>query len=150
MGTPAASYAADCIRGINFTNVAGALFADYDSVFYVDIATYKFVEYRQSATRSHLRNERVGENFFDAIYGKMEDHIYPDDRERLKSYIIRKNEIIAGLKYKAMTILYRLFLDRAIVWCAMKIALTKNGKGLIVGIYSIDEAMKDVKKRILG
>lgn len=138
------AYAETHKREIYFGKIAGALFSDYESIFYVDLQTEHYVEYLRAHDHSRLNYEKTENNFFKDVYERAKDLMSPADRERFNQILAHKQEILSSMQEKPFSIIYRLNFHGTPAWYNMKAVMSKDGTSMVVGIFSIDEALRDV------
>lgn len=138
---------ADVRRNVlSFTKVATSLFADYESIVYVDLKTEQYVEYRQAENRRKLRHSRSGKDFFNDFFESAKSHIHPDDLPRMQDMMDHKLETLQSMRKQSFSILYRLIVDETPIWYCLKAVLSKDRNSMAVGIVSVDRAFKSIFK----
>ena len=128
---------------ITYGRVAQALAGDYFSIYVVEPATDRFVEYCATPEYDELGVEKVGDDFFTISRRNMSRLICPDDRERFLG-IFTKEKIMAILERDgSFTMKYRLMFGEKPVWVSMKATLLNDtdGQHLIIGTNNINAQM---------
>ena len=131
---------------LSFTKVATSLFADYESIVYVDLKTEQYVEYRQAENRRKLRHSRSGEDFFNDFFESAKPHFHPDDLPRMQDMMDHKMETLQSMRKQSFSIFYRLIVDKTPIWYCLKAVLSKDRNSMAVGIVSVDRAFKSIFK----
>lgn len=76
---------------VSFTHLARALTSDYLTLYYANIRTGRFVEYRGSDELDEPEAERFGEDFFESIRSTARERVAPEDLEPLLSALTKEN-----------------------------------------------------------
>ena len=76
---------------VSFTHLARALTSDYLTLYYANIRTGHYVEYRGSVDLDEPEAERFGDNFFDALRGLARDRVAPEDLQLLLNVLTKDN-----------------------------------------------------------
>ena len=134
-------------RALSFTKVATALFSGYESVIFVELKTEHFVEYRQSETRKKLHHNTSGDSFFKEITAMTKDLLPPEDHEKLRSVLERKDEILRSMSEKSFSMFYRFIEDGEPVWHFLRAILSKDKEYLAIGIISVQDAFNELPCR---
>ena len=128
-----------------FSQIAESLANQYDTIYYVDTLTDRYMEFTSTEVYKDLNVRPVGDDFFTDSIVNIESVIHPEDREGVLR-ILTKNTLLEMLQGKHMlTHTYRLLFGERIMYTQMAIIWAKDNKHLIVGITNIDE---EVRKEI--
>ena len=148
-GTKAIAIAVlDIIDGKNapmtFTHVAKALSSDYISLYYVDLLTDRFVEYKSDSTAGELSVERHGSDFFAASRRDAMKVVYEKDRDAMID-AFRKDNIIRSINdHGAFTMSYRLIVNGNPTYVSLKAVRPENDpEHIIIGVNNIDAQMRE-------
>ena len=120
-----------------------ALSADYTFLYYVDLDTEHFVEYRPDEKSGELRIIRHDVDFFAKCRQDSLRLIHKDDREKLLSEFTK--EIVSETidRKKAFTITYRLITENGPTYVSLKASrLGTSGSRIIIGVNNVDAQMK--------
>ena len=127
-----------------YSRIASALSQDYVYIYYVNIQTDEFIEYRPNIFKDGLNIERKGTDFFNESLKNAPMLIYKEDLPSFLSVFSKENIIDKIDKMGTLTLTYRQMMNDRPNYVSMKI--TKYGKEsrhIIIGINNIDEQMKE-------
>lgn len=129
--------------GIIFTHIAQALAHGFQCLFYVDLNTEEFIEYRSDDKDGSLSEVRRGWHFFEECQDAAEKNVYPDDREEVIRAMDRKTLVAALDQNNVFMITYRKMIDQKPVYVNMKVnRMQDDERFIIISITDIDEQMK--------
>ena len=120
-----------------------ALAADYTFLYYVDLDTEHFVEYRPDEKSGELKIIRHDTDFFAKCHHDILQQIHRDDRDKLLSEFTK--EIVSETidRKKSFTITYRLLTKNGPMYVGLKATrLGTSGNRIIIGVNNIDPQMK--------
>ena len=126
-------------RGVTYTRIAQALSADYINLYYVDLDTEQFVEYRPN--QEELGVEQHGEDFFAASRRDALRLVYQEDREEVLRSFTRESVLDAIESGGTFTLTYRLLIRDEPVYVNMK-AVRMGDNHLIIGVNNVDAQMR--------
>ena len=125
--------------GITFARVAQALSSDYFSLYYVDLDTDRFVEYRSRDLRGDMTVERHGDDFFRTSLRDAANMIYPPDLEAITTSFTKETVLGALEEHGAFTMTYRLLIDGEPAYVHMKaVRMHPGSHHIIIGISNVD------------
>ena len=127
-----------------YSRIASALSQDYVYIYYVNIQTDEYIEYRPNIFKDGLNIENKGTDFFNVSLSNVPKYIYKDDIPTFLSVFSKENIIDKIDKMGTLTITYRQLVNNMPQYVSMKI--TKYGKEsrhIIIGINNIDAQMKE-------
>lgn len=130
-------------EGATYASIARALATDYYNIYYVDLSTEKFIEYRSPVGGEGLALERHGEHFFEECV-RASNRIYEEDREAFFA-AFSKEKILHELDAQGVfTLTYRLVDTGKPIYVNMKITRMGNlgDDHLIIGISTVDVQMR--------
>ena len=134
--------------GVNYIQMARALAADYLNLYYVNLETGKFTEYRPDARRETLTEKRQGEDFFGASRKDAMQRIYREDQESLLRTFTRENVERALDAEGKFEVSYRLMRDGRPCYANMKaMRLPGDPTHIIVGVTDIDAQVRQEQSR---
>ena len=76
---------------VSFTHLARALTSDYLTLYYANIRTGRYVEYRGSDGFEEPEAERFGDDFFASVRRTVREQVAPEDIEPLLSALTKEN-----------------------------------------------------------
>ena len=130
---------------ITYANIAKALAADYFKLFYVTIATGKYIEYTSNIGEDIMTSERHGENFFGGEMKTVNQVVYEEDREMFASIFTVENIKKELTEQGRFSIDYRITKDGKVIYVNMKVMRMNGGKNLIIALSNVDSQVKQKK-----
>ncbi|MBR4474708.1 MAG: amino acid permease [Oscillospiraceae bacterium] len=129
--------------GIMYTHIAQSLAHGYQNLFYVDLDTEEFIEYRADDERGTLIELRREGDFFEFCRRQAEQLIYPDDRAALEKAMDRKNLLEALDQSNVFVMTYRRMVKDRPRYVSMRVSrMEDDERFIVIGITDIDEEMK--------
>ena len=129
--------------GIIFTHIAQTLAKNYMNLYYIDVNTEEFVEYRTDAETGSLTESRRGWHFFEECQDVAEELIFPEDQEAVKSAMDRKTLCAALDQNNTFVMTFRLKREPEPVYVSMTVTrMQDNERFIILGIVDVDEEVK--------
>ena len=129
-------------HGATYEGIARALAADYHNLFYVDLNTERFIEYRLSPDSVELALERHGTDFFENSRLMAEELIYKEDRELFLKRFTKEKIVKALEEDGAFSLTYRMIVADEPKYTSMKITRMPDGKHIIIGVNVVDYQMR--------
>ncbi len=126
-----------------YSGIVRALSADYTSLYYVNIETEEFVEYRTGTGKKELAEERRGTDFFNSSRRDAQKKLYPGDMDIFMKAFTKENIHRSIDEHGAFRLTYRLMADGAPVYVSMKAThMDGDEKHIIIGVNNVDAQMK--------
>ena len=126
-----------------YANIARALATDYSNLYYVNLETEEFIEYKSNAGKDELTTERHGDDFFRRAREDAPTYLYEDDIESFLNVFTRENVLKQIDETGTFVHIYRLVKFGIPCYVNMKaVRLTKDKKYLIIGVSNIDAQVK--------
>ncbi len=133
----------DSGRGVTYADIANSLSADYINLYYVNIDTEDFVEYRHDSSSAGLAEERRGKDFFAASKHDALEYIFKDDQQKFIDSFSRENVLRTIDEHGSYTITYRLLIGGKPTYVSMKaIRMSDDESHIIVGVSNVDAYMR--------
>ena len=133
------------INGIIFTHIAQALAQGYKNLYYVDINTEEFIEYRTDENGG-LSESRRGWHFFEECQDMAEERVYGEDLDSVLKALDRKTLEAALEDGKSFKMTFREDIDEETKYVSMNISRMKDDdRFIIMSITDVDEQMKHYK-----
>ena len=131
--------------GIMYTHIAQTLSRDYMDMFYVNLDTEEFIEYRRGNESSALSETRRGWHFFSDCKAELAESVYPDDRDAFQKAMDRRTLMKALDRKDTFMMTYRnTAAGGQTTYVSMKISLMEDDSHfIIVGITNVDAEMRD-------
>lgn len=76
---------------VSFTHLARALTSDYLTLYYANVRTGHYVEYRGSVDLDEPEAERFGDDFFTSLRSTARERVAPEDLDQLLSALTKEN-----------------------------------------------------------
>ena len=133
---------------LNFAGLAQALSSDMEAIYYVDIKTDDYMEFRTSGNYSSLPIRRSGTRFFDECRENIRLVVYEADREKLSSLLKKENLLPILEQHHIVSTVYRLLIEGKPLFYRLKIVQTlrEDNHHIIVGVSNIDDQITEEEK----
>ena len=129
--------------GIIYTHLAQALARSYEDLYYINLNTEQFVEYRTDSEHGGLFEVRRGWHFFEQCREDAERFVHPDDRAAVIEALDRKKLIDALDRNKSFVLTYRLLRDGKSAYVTTKVTrMEDDDRYIILGVTDVDEQMR--------
>ena len=130
--------------GLMYTHIAQTLARDYMDMYYVNLETEEFIEYRRGNEGNFLSEQRRGWHFFSDCIEEMGDNVYPEDRENFLSSMDRRTLMKALSRKNTFIMSYRQKGSSEPIWVSMKVSRMEEDENfIIVGITNVNAEMRD-------
>ncbi len=137
------AYESAMSSNLTYSSIARALSTDYSYIYYVNIVSGEFAEYKNDNTEESLVITRRGTDFFVEARERALTVIYKDDNKAFIASFTKENVLEKIDTAGAFTATYRQIIDDVPVYVNMKATRIKNDpQHIVVGIYSVDVQMK--------
>jgi len=132
--------------GIMHAHIAQALAHGYENLFYVDIESGEFVEYRIDDKNGAMREVRRGQHFFDACKQEAGLYVHPNDQANFLKALDRQRLMDASALNDAFMMTYRLMQGGESRYVSMRVThMDDDGRLIVIGVTDIDEETKQSK-----
>ncbi len=129
--------------GIIYTHLAQALAQGYTNLYYIDLNTEGFIEYRTDNDSGSLIEVQRGWHFFEACREQAEEIVYPEDREDVIKALDRKTLVAALEKNNTYMMTYRLIEGQHAMYVSMKVTrMQDDDRFIVVGVTDVDAEMR--------
>ena len=129
--------------GIIYTHIAQTLAHAYTHLYYVNLDTGEFIEYRPQKEGGSLTEERRGEDFFSVCREEAVRYVYPDDRDAVIRSLERGTLLAALDRGKPFMMTYRLLFRGGPRYMSMRVSrMQDDERCIILGATDVDEQMK--------
>lgn len=130
--------------GIIFAHIAQALAHGFQYLFYVDLNTEQFIEYRSDDKDGTLSEVRRGWHFFSDCKVELSESVCPDDKEAFLAAMNRKRLMKALAHKDTFVMTYRRLVRGKPVYVSMKISRMENDEQfIIIGFMDVDAEMRE-------
>jgi len=123
-----------------FKKIAESLLVDYTSVYYVNAVTNEYCWYAVNSEFHSLNLEPGGDDFFENIKEDCKKVVCEEDQHLFLEGFKKENLLSEVAKGATHSIEYRLMINGAPVWHALRVirGLEKTGDYIILGVTNID------------
>ena len=129
--------------GIVFTHIAQTLAHGYMGLYYVDLDSEEFIEYRTDPDDGSLYEARRGWHFFEEGEEMAEKVIHPEDRDEVIRAMDRKTLVDTLNQNSSVNITYRMLTENEPMYVSMTITRMKDDdRYIVLGMKDVDEQMK--------
>lgn len=130
--------------GIIFTHIAQALAYGYIDLYYVDLNTEEFIEFRIDNETGVLTERRRGWHFFEACQDEIEEFVVPEDQEMISKAMDRKTLIAALDQNATFMATFKIIRGGVPVYASLRVKrMQDDDQYIIFGITDVDEQMKE-------
>ena len=129
--------------GIIHAHIAQALAHGYEDLFYVNVETGEFIEYRTDNERGVLSEVRRGQGFFEQCKVEVNLYVHPDDRATFVKDMDRRTLLSALDRNEAFMMTYRLMQGDDSMYVSMRVSrMDDDERFIVIGVTDVDEQMK--------
>ena len=131
--------------GIVFTHMAEALARGYIDLFYVDVNSEEFIEYRSDTEDGSLAESRRGWHFFEECRDVAEKYVYQEDLEDVLRALDRQTLMSELEKNNTFIMTFRIIRENGTepVYVSLKVARMQDEERFIIfSLTDVDEQMK--------
>lgn len=129
--------------GVIYAHIAQALARGYTDLYYIDLNTEEFIEYRTDVDGGTLTETRRGWHFFEECQEEVEQFIYPEDREAVLRALDRRTLIAALDRDGTFTMTYRMIGEQGPTYVSMKVTrMQDDDRFIILGVSDVDEQVR--------
>ena len=129
--------------GTVFAHIALSLARDYSELFYVNMDTDEYIEYRTGADGGVLTEARRGTDFFESCRREVRLYVHPEDNAAFVRAMDREFLTQTLERTAVFEMIYRRIKDGVPFYVRMKVSRMRDDDRLIViGVTDIDELMK--------
>ena len=129
--------------GIIYSHISHALTRGFTVLYYVNLDTEEFIEYRDDDANGALNESRRGWHFFEAFRIEAENNVHPDDRAAV-IHAMKRKELEAALdRNNAFVIMFRWMAEGASRYYSMKVSRSEDdARSVILGVTDVDADMQ--------
>lgn len=139
------AYEAARKNSVLYSHIAQALVHGYVNLYYVNLETEDFVEYRTHGEHNLLTETRKGTKFFEEFKMEASWYVHPDDRAAFVNALDRRNLTEALEHNNNFIITYRLMVKDRPIYYSLRVTRMEDPHFIIIGIADIDEQMQHQK-----
>ena len=129
--------------GMIFAHIAQALARGYRNLYYVNLDSEEFIEYRTDDDTGSLSEVRRGWHFFEQCELEIREKIYAEDQDGVRRALDRKTLVAALDQNNTFYMTYRLNGAAEPVYVSMKVTRMKDDERyIILAVTDVDEQMR--------
>ncbi|MBQ2100008.1 MAG: transporter substrate-binding domain-containing protein [Lachnospiraceae bacterium] len=130
--------------GIIFTHIAQALAHGYMELYYVDLNTEEFIEYRTDEEKGTLVETKRGWHFFEACEDDIEARVVDEDKEAVKKALDRRTLIDALDQNNIFMMTGRFIGEDGPSYVSVKVTrMQDDDRYVILGLMDINDQMQE-------
>ena len=125
---------------LSYSHIARAFSQDYFNIYYVNIQSGEYTQYHTDPLYNGLKVVYRGDDFFDACEKAVEETVFEEDREYVKSMLTKDNLISNTQKHGTFFFVYRLYHEGKTVYAGLNAVLLQENdqKFLVIGVRNMD------------
>ncbi|MBP5312413.1 MAG: GGDEF domain-containing protein [Clostridia bacterium] len=129
--------------GTVYSHLALSLARGYTDLYYVNMETDEFVEYRTNDDSVVLTEARRGSDFFEGCERDAKIYVQEEDREAFVNAMNRNFLMEALDRGKVFELTYRRLIDGVPFYVRMKVTrMADDNRFIVIGVSNIDEQIK--------
>ena len=131
-------------EAFSYSSIAHALSDYFESIYYVDTITDRYIEFSSRGKYNDLQIEHSGENFFQEAQNNLNRLIYRNDLNRVL-FSMQKERLLAQLaRENQFSMTFRLLIEGEPVYYNLKAVSSgkKDDHHIVIGIGNVDRQMK--------
>ncbi len=136
------------IGEFSFEKAAHALSSGYESIYYVDLISNRYVEFSSQGKYEKLKIESSGADFFADTRRNIPRVVCEGDRERVMT-ALRKETLLSHIPgMETFSILYRLMIDGKPLYYSLKAvrAGARDRDRLVIGVRNVDDEIRGARR----
>jgi diguanylate cyclase (GGDEF)-like protein len=140
------AYEKSISAGLIYSRLAQTLARSYTNLFYVNLETAEYIEYKTDEESNFLSEARHGEDFFEALMKFAEESVYFKDRESFKEAMQPETLIDNITKNKTFIKTFRIITYNNPKYVTMKVSRMEDDENFIImGITDVDAQVRQQK-----
>ncbi|MBR6891295.1 MAG: transporter substrate-binding domain-containing protein [Clostridia bacterium] len=129
--------------GVIYTHIAQALARGYADLYYINLDTEGYIEYRTDEESGTLTEARRGWHFFEQCQLEVGQLVYPEDRDSVLRALDRKALVAALDRNNSFIMTYRLIGEQGPHYVSMKVTRMKDDdRYIVLGVTDVDDEAK--------
>lgn len=129
--------------GIIFAHIAQALARGYTDLYYINLDSEKYIEYRTDDDTGGLAEIRRGWHFFEQCQIEAQQMVYAEDLDTVLQALDRKTLVAALDQNNTFFMTYRLNGEQGPTYVSMRVTRMKDDERyIIIGVTDVDEQMQ--------
>ncbi len=135
-------------KRVTFTQIAEALAANYDVIYYVDAKDASYISYECRNIYGKLDAKKSGDDFFADLQNDIPKVVHKGDRDLVGDFLDKDHLISALASQKNCGLDYRIVASGKTHYVRMTVQKTDDGSHYIIGVENIDEEIKREKQHL--
>ena len=133
-------------RLLAYAHIAEALSGGYECVYYIDLKTNHFDQFRSQGLYETLKVEKAGEDFFGLTQRLLPETMHPDDVPRMAAAFTRDAMVEATMGDRVFSITYRLNIEGDYLWYNFRAVRAAGDRDhLVAAVSNVDEQVRREK-----
>lgn len=135
-------------KRVTFTQIAEALAANYDVIYYVDAKDASYISYECRNIYGKLDVQKSGDDFFADSQNDIPNVVHKGDRDIVVDFVDKDHLASALASQKNCGLDYRIVASKKTHYVRMTVQKTDDGSHYIIGVENIDEEIKREKQHL--
>ena len=133
---------------VSFSSLARALSSDIESIYYVDVDSGSYLEFKTNSSYRKLQLNVSGFDFFGDCANNIDDVVFVDDRERVAAALSRDALLESLEDGRSLSMTYRLVIEGKQLYYNLKAVLADDAAGnhIIIGVSNVDSQVTEKEK----
>ena len=132
--------------GIIYTHIAQTLARGYSDLYYINLETEEFIEYRADDESGRLKETRRGDHFFGRARIEANLYVHPDDKAMFVKAMDKRTLMDALDRNRFFVLTIRLLSGKSSYYVTMKVSrMEDDERFIILGVTNVDEQMRQQK-----
>ena len=129
--------------GVMLSHIAQAMASSYTNLYYIDLETENFIEYRTDNDRGELLEARRGAHFFEMVKTDAAERVHSYDRDAVLKAMERQTLLDTLKRDNSFIMTYRLLRGNEPVYATMKVSrMMDDDRYIVIGVTNVDEQVK--------
>ena len=135
-------------KRVTFTQIAEALAANYDLIYYVDAKDASYISYECRNIYGKLDVQKSGDDFFADSQNDIPNVVHKGDRDLVGDFLDKDHLASALASQKSCVLDYRIVTSGKTHYARMTVQKTADATHFIIGVENIDEEIKREKQHL--
>lgn len=134
-------------RLLAYAHIAEALSGGYECVYYIDLKTNHFDQFRSQGLYETIKVEKAGEDFFGLTQRLLPETMHPDDVPRMAAAFTHDAMVEATMGDRVFSITYRLNIEGDYLWYNFRAVRAAGDRNhLVAAVSNVDAQMRSEKR----
>ncbi len=135
-------------KRVTFTQIAEALAANYDLIYYVDAKDASYISYECRNIYGKLDVQKSGDDYFADSKNDISNVVHKGDRDLVGDFLDKDHLASVLENQKNCSLDYRIVMSKKTHYVRMTVQKTDDGSHYIIGVENIDEEIKREKQHL--